>query len=71
HKFEFCAVDTCAALPKCSDSLTWQSDGLYLKIGLNRVAFSTIAGSPSTSGLGRSSRRPSDSNCLRTVNQAC
>ncbi|CAG7885094.1 unnamed protein product [Brassica rapa] len=39
-------------------SLTWRSDGLCLKIGLNRVAFSTIAGSPSASGLGRSSRRP-------------
>ncbi|CAN7070364.1 unnamed protein product [Brassica oleracea var. botrytis] len=59
----------CPALPKRSDSLTWQSDGLCLKIGFNFVlfAFSTIAGSPSASGLGRSSRRPSDSNCLRTL----
>ncbi|CAF2154033.1 unnamed protein product, partial [Brassica napus] len=43
HKFEFCAVDTCPVLSKRSDSLTWKSDGLCLKIGLNRVAFSTIA----------------------------
>ncbi|KAF3561020.1 hypothetical protein DY000_02012788 [Brassica cretica] len=54
HKFELCAVDMCPALPKRSDSLTWQSDGLCLKI--SRVAFSTIAGSPSASGLGRDNK---------------